>query len=66
MFFTVLVFLIVSFNEWVNNAKLEMEKTHKKSGTGFKTIYCCNPFEKSNHKVLKSLRPVQELSLIHI
>lgn len=37
-----------------------MEKTHKKSGTGFKTIYCCNPFEKSNHKVLKSLRPVQE------
>lgn len=36
-----------------------MENKHKNSGTGFTTIYCCNPFEKSNHKVIKSLRPVQ-------
>lgn len=41
------------------NATPKMEKTHKKSGTGFTTIYCCNPFDKTNHKVIKSLRPVQ-------
>ncbi|KAF5296642.1 hypothetical protein FQR65_LT10182 [Abscondita terminalis] len=36
-----------------------MENKHKNSDTGFTTIYCCYPFEKSNHKIIKSLRPVQ-------
>lgn len=36
-----------------------MENKQNISSSGFTTIYCCNPFEKSKHRVIKSLRPAE-------